>query len=71
MDEQGWIPLAIIANFNRVRMLTPNMMLIVEALKESSLVEVALDSAYVRAKGTWKTWILPPQQVRWPRTVPT
>ncbi|GAX78278.1 hypothetical protein CEUSTIGMA_g5720.t1 [Chlamydomonas eustigma] len=62
MDEQGWIPLAIIANFNRVRMLTPNMMLIVEALKESTLVEVAPDSAYVRAKGTWETWILPPQQ---------
>ena len=33
MDENGWIPLAIIANFNRVRMLTPNLVLIVESLQ--------------------------------------
>ncbi len=62
MDEKGWIPLAIIANFNRVRMLTPNMMLIVESLRDSQLVEVAPDCAYVRAKGSWEQWILPPQQ---------
>lgn len=61
MDEEGWIPLAVVANFNRVRMLTPDMMLIVDALRDSS-VEVAKDSAYLRAKDTWSNWILPPQQ---------
>mmetsp|Transcript_18869 Transcript_18869/g.40632 ORF Transcript_18869/g.40632 Transcript_18869/m.40632 type:complete len:962 (+) Transcript_18869:284-3169(+) len=62
MDEEGWIPLAVVANFNRVRMLTPDMMLIVDALRESTLVEVSKDSAYLRAKETWSKWILPPQQ---------
>eukprot|EP00798_Chlamydomonas_sp_ICE-L_P002056 gene2056-18233_t len=62
MDEKGWIPLAVVANFNRVRMLTPDMMLIVEAMRDSSIVEVAADSAYLRARGVWDKWILPFQQ---------
>lgn len=62
MDNQGWIPVAVVANFNRVRMLTPDMMLIIEAVRESPLVEVSVDGAYLRAKGTWDKWILPPQQ---------
>jgi len=40
MDDEGWIPLAVVANFNRVRMLTTDMMLIVDALRDSSVVEV-------------------------------
>uniref|UniRef100_A0A7S0RZZ7 HTH La-type RNA-binding domain-containing protein n=1 Tax=Chlamydomonas leiostraca TaxID=1034604 RepID=A0A7S0RZZ7_9CHLO len=62
MDEDGWIPLAVVANFNRVRMLTPDMMLIVDAMKDSSVVEVSKDSAYLRQKEAWNKWILPPQQ---------
>lgn len=62
MDGEGWIPLAVVANFNRVRMLTPDMMLIVDALRESSVVDVSKDSAFLRAKETWSKWILPPQQ---------
>lgn len=62
MDAEGWIPLAVVANFNRVRMLTPDLMLIVEAVRDSDLVEVSKDSAFLRAKGTWEKWILPPQQ---------
>ena len=62
MDEKGWIPLAVVANFNRVRMLTPDMMLIVEAMRDSPIVEVAKDSAYLRARETWESWILPLQQ---------
>eukprot|EP00798_Chlamydomonas_sp_ICE-L_P015187 gene15187-21262_t len=54
MDEKGWIPLAVIANFNRVRMLTPDIMLIVEAMRGSEIVEVAHDSAYLRARDTWE-----------------
>lgn len=40
MDEAGWIPMPVIANFNRVRMLTPDLMLITDALKTSDIVEV-------------------------------
>ncbi|KAL6752330.1 hypothetical protein V8C86DRAFT_2756979 [Haematococcus lacustris] len=62
MDEHGYIPLAVVANFNRVRMLTPDMMLILEAMRDSSIVEVSSDNAYLRARGSWAQWILPPQQ---------
>lgn len=62
MDEKGWIPLAVVAQFNRVRMLTPDYSLIVDALRESKLVEVSKDMSMLRAKDTWEKWILPPQQ---------
>ena len=59
MDAEGWIPLAVVANFNRVRMLTPDMMLIVEAVKDSLLVEVSAESTYLRAKDSWQKWVEP------------
>ncbi|KAG1669191.1 hypothetical protein FOA52_001442 [Chlamydomonas sp. UWO 241] len=62
MDDHGWIPLAVIANFNRVRMLTPDMMLIAEAVRDAPCVEVSLDAAYLRAKDDWDKWVLPAQQ---------
>ena len=42
MDDEGWIPLALVVTFNRVRMLTTDMMLIVDALRDSKVVEVSL-----------------------------
>jgi La domain len=33
MDDGGWIPVAVIAQFNRVRMLTPDLTIIVDALQ--------------------------------------
>lgn len=62
MDENGWIPLAVVANFNRVRMLTPDLVLIVDAMRESSVVEVSKDGTMLRARDKWTQWILPPQQ---------
>lgn len=62
MDPQGWIPMALIANFNRVRMLTPDLFLIVEALRTSHVVEVNKDGLLVRAKDTWQQWVLPQEQ---------
>lgn len=38
MDANGWISLAVIGAFNRVRMLAPDPLLIVEALKDSTIV---------------------------------
>jgi len=35
MNSSGWIPLTIIANFNRLRMLTQDPAMIVEALKKA------------------------------------
>lgn len=62
MDEQGYIGLAVVASFNRVRMLTPDLMLILDALKDSSVIEVSADGAMIRAKETWQQWVLPAHQ---------
>uniref|UniRef100_A0A8C2V341 HTH La-type RNA-binding domain-containing protein n=1 Tax=Chinchilla lanigera TaxID=34839 RepID=A0A8C2V341_CHILA len=40
MDEQGFLPISLIAGFHRVRALTTNLNLILEALKDSTEVEI-------------------------------
>ncbi|GFR40100.1 hypothetical protein Agub_g652 [Astrephomene gubernaculifera] len=62
MDDNGWIPLAVVANFNRVRILTLDWTLIVDAIADSPIVEVSSDSTMLRARENWDRWILPPQQ---------
>lgn len=52
----------MVANFNRVRMLTPDHSLILESLRDSSVVEMAPDGQLLRAKDTWQQWVLPAQQ---------
>jgi len=59
MDEQGWLPLSLIANFNRVKALTTDFKYIIESLKNSTLVEI--QDAKVRRKGDWSTWTFPPK----------
>lgn len=58
MDGQGFIPVSVIANFNRVRMLTPNPMFILDALWNSTIVEVQGDK--IRKRDDWAKWLLPP-----------
>ncbi len=48
MDDEGWIPLAVVANFNRVRMLTTDMVLIADALRDSEVVEVRMEGCCSR-----------------------
>ncbi|GIL71970.1 hypothetical protein Vretifemale_2399, partial [Volvox reticuliferus] len=62
MDDNGWIPLAVVANFNRVRILTLDWTLIVDAMSDSPIVEVSSDSTMLRARENWDRWVLPPQQ---------
>lgn len=62
MDDNGWIPLAVIANFNRVRILTLDWTLIVDAMVDSSIVGVSSDNTMLRARENWDRWILPQQQ---------
>lgn len=58
MDEQGFIHVSVIANFNRVKMLTPNPGLILDALRNSAAVEVQGDK--LRKRDDWAKWLLPP-----------
>uniref|UniRef100_A0A1D1XWM7 La-related protein 1B n=1 Tax=Anthurium amnicola TaxID=1678845 RepID=A0A1D1XWM7_9ARAE len=54
MDEEGWVPVSLIAGFNRVRNLTTNIQFILETLKTSTVVEVQGDK--VRRRNDWMNW---------------
>ncbi|KAI0674457.1 hypothetical protein C8Q78DRAFT_989386 [Trametes maxima] len=56
MDSRGWIPIQLIASFNRVRSLTTDAHLVAEVLALSMLVEV--HDGYVRMR-QWRQFVLP------------
>ncbi|KAF8045114.1 hypothetical protein N665_5582s0002, partial [Sinapis alba] len=55
MDEQGWVPTKIIADFKRVKMMTMDVEFIVYALGFSSSVEVQGDK--IRKRHNWSKWV--------------
>jgi len=57
MDVQGWVPISIIAKFNRVRSMTTNVLFILDALRSSNVVEVQGDK--IRKREDWSNWPLP------------
>ena len=61
MDDDGWIEISVIANFNRVRALAPNPAVIAEALVGSTLVELSSAGDGIRAR-EWQQWTLPAEQ---------
>ncbi|XAR73740.1 hypothetical protein NMG60_11007811 [Bertholletia excelsa] len=58
MDDQGWVPIKLIAGFKKVMLLTDNIQLILDALRSSNVVEVQGDK--VRKRELWSRWIMPP-----------
>ncbi|CAJ1930507.1 unnamed protein product [Sphenostylis stenocarpa] len=58
MDDQGWVPIKLIAGFNKVIYLTDNIQIILEAVRNSSAVEVQGDK--IRRRNDWRRWIMPP-----------
>lgn len=54
MDDQGWVPLSLIATFPMVMSLTNNIQWIVESLRTSTEVEV--QDNRVRRRNEWKKW---------------
>ncbi|XP_059623436.1 la-related protein 1C-like isoform X2 [Cornus florida] len=60
MDDQGWVPVILIAGFKKVMQLTENIQLILEAVRASTTVEVQGDK--VRRRNDWKRWLMPPVQ---------
>ena len=62
MNGEGWIPLHVIAAFNRVRMLTPDPAVIVTSMTGSSTTELSVDQLFLRPKDGWAQWVLPVEQ---------
>lgn len=58
MDEQGWVPIKLIAGFKKVLNLTDNILLILNAVQASTVVEVQNDK--IRKRNEWMKWIMPP-----------
>lgn len=58
MDNRGWVPISVIASFNRVRHLTFDVTLVRDVLALSALVEVHGDKVRLR-DGGWESFILP------------
>ncbi|XP_023598917.1 la-related protein 1B isoform X2 [Trichechus manatus latirostris] len=57
MDEQGFLPISLIAGFHRVQALTTNLNLILEALKDSTEVEIVDEK--MRKKIEPEKWPIP------------
>jgi La domain-containing protein len=61
MNEEGWIDLSFIAQFNRVKFFSADMEYIADSLCDSQVVEVAKrgDAGYqIRKLGDWAQWCL-------------
>ncbi|KAJ4967142.1 hypothetical protein NE237_018991 [Protea cynaroides] len=58
MEEQGWVPVSLIAGFNRVKQLTNNLAFILDAVRSSTVVEVQGDK--IRKRNDWMNWPLSP-----------
>ncbi|KAK9670658.1 hypothetical protein RND81_13G215900 [Saponaria officinalis] len=58
MDDNGWIGVDVISNFNKVKSLTNDTFQILEAVRSSSVVEVQGDK--IRRRDDWMRWIMPP-----------
>ncbi|KAI5055609.1 hypothetical protein GOP47_0029130 [Adiantum capillus-veneris] len=55
MDEEGFVPVSVIAQFNRIRSLSSNPMVILDALQYSAVVEVQNDRIRRRNdRGKWR-----------------
>ncbi|KAI8339680.1 hypothetical protein BC941DRAFT_393993 [Chlamydoabsidia padenii] len=60
MDNMGYIDLAVLANFNRVKGLSTDLALIRNALAPSQVVEVTPENK-IRKREGWEMWVLPPR----------
>ncbi|KAF8519428.1 hypothetical protein JB92DRAFT_2710844 [Gautieria morchelliformis] len=58
MDNRGWVPISVIASFNRVRQLTYDVGLVRDVMGLSILVEVQGDKVRLRDR-QWVPFILP------------
>ena len=62
MDDHGWVLATVIAQFNRVRRLTPDLTVVVGAVRGSSIVETSPDGTYFRAHDNPEQWVLPAER---------
>ncbi|XP_076883119.1 la-related protein 1C-like [Bidens hawaiensis] len=57
MDEEGWVPLTLIAGFHRVKSLTSDLQMVLSSIKDSTIVEVQGET--LRRRNDWRKWVKP------------
>ncbi|CAH8353537.1 unnamed protein product [Eruca vesicaria subsp. sativa] len=60
MNDEGWVPVRVIAGFRRLAELTDNIQTILEALRSSEAVETKGEA--LRRRGDWDKYLLPHEQ---------
>jgi len=58
MDSRGWIPVSLLASFNRVRQFTFDPQMVRDVLALSSIVEL-YDDCVRMGGGEWRRFVLP------------
>ncbi|KAL1343967.1 hypothetical protein HN51_017883 [Arachis hypogaea] len=58
MDDQGFVPIRLVASFRRVKSLTSNVELIIDSLRISTIIEVKGDK--LRRRKDWMKWLPTP-----------
>lgn len=61
MDEEGWIPISQLTQFNRLKTLTTDAKLIAETVESSKVVECKDEK--LRKREDWKVWLIPSKVV--------
>lgn len=56
MDNEGWVDIAFIAEFPMVKRMTQNLQLILDSLKDSTVLEV--QGNRIRRRNDWRKWLL-------------
>lgn len=62
MDTHGWVNIAMIASFNRVKSLTADVEVVKEVAELSSILDVKEQSIRL-SQGHWRQWVLPNARV--------
>ncbi|KAG4305142.1 hypothetical protein PORY_001312 [Pneumocystis oryctolagi] len=64
MDDQGWVNLLVLANFNRIRSFALEYNFIRDVTTYSRTVDVSFSDGYdrVRKKDGWEIWVLPEKE---------
>jgi la-related protein 1 len=62
MNDEGWVPVRVIAAFRRLAELTNNIQTILEALRSSEVVEIQGET--LRRRGDWDKYLLPREPSR-------
>lgn len=62
MDEEGWIPVQLLANFNRIKTMNPDPSVVLDAIATSSKVELNAQGTHLKVKGNGQKWVLASNQ---------